>query len=109
VGVLDSAEAVGNDEHGPPRHQPIKGLLHGTLTLSVQLARSLVEDQNFGVFKQRARYADALALACAEAQLADSRFVSVGKVEHKLLGIALARCRPHLLVRRASQALLRRY
>ena len=47
----------------------------------------------------------ALALACAEAQLADSRFVSVGKVEHKLLRIPLARSRAHLLVRRAIKAL----
>src|SRR5258705_8109452 len=45
VGVLHRGQAVGDDEHGPVRHEALDRLLHQPFRLRVEGARRLVEDE----------------------------------------------------------------
>src|SRR6266699_5902449 len=63
VGVLHRGQAVGDDEHGPVRHEALDRLLHQPLRLGIEGARRLVEDQERRIAQQRPRNGDALALA----------------------------------------------
>ena len=50
LAVANSAQPVGDHDRSSTFHCPIEGLLHYLLTLLVESRRSLVENQNLGVF-----------------------------------------------------------
>src|SRR5690606_29352697 len=62
VGVADGAEPVGDDEAGPPLHQPLQRLLDEAFALDIECARRLIENQDPRVLQDRAGDADPLAL-----------------------------------------------
>src|SRR5262250_1786318 len=46
IGAPDGAQAVGDDEEGPPLHQVGQGILDEGLALGIEFRRRLVEDQD---------------------------------------------------------------
>src|SRR3990172_1157530 len=55
VGVADRAQAVGDDEAGPPLHQPQQRLLDSGLGAGVHAAGGLVQDQDARIGQDRPR------------------------------------------------------
>ncbi len=63
VGVLNGAEAVGDDDGGAAGEQAIEGFANHHLGARVDAGGGLVEDQELGIVRQSAGEADQLALA----------------------------------------------
>ena len=66
VGFLHSRQPVGDHQGGALVHHPVERLLDRQLTLGVEGAGRLVEQQHARVAQQRARHGDALALAAGQ-------------------------------------------
>ena len=75
VGVPDGAQALGDDEGGPPGHQGAQRLLDLLLGLGVDARGGVVQDQDARVEEERAGDRDPLLLPAGErdAPLADLR------------------------------------
>ncbi len=63
VGVLNGAEAVGDDDRGAAGEQAIERFANHHLGASVHAGGGFVEDEELGIVRQGAREADQLALA----------------------------------------------
>lgn len=63
VGCADSAEPVGNDQHGAASAGPVQGLLHHPFRLGVQRTGGLVQDQHRGLLDEGTGDGQALLLA----------------------------------------------
>src|SRR5207248_3110708 len=73
----------------PPRQQRRHRRLDELLTLRVQVARRLVEDEDLRVREDRPGDGQPLLLAAREldAALADERFVALGQLDDELVGV----------------------
>ncbi len=89
VGVLDGAEAVGNDEAGLALHQAPDGLLYLALGVGVHVAGCFVEDQHVGVVEHGAGNGEELFLALGDvaAVLIDDGVVALGKAQHVVVDL----------------------
>src|SRR5262245_41176271 len=78
-----------DDEGGSPGKQRCHGRLNELLTLRVQVAGRLVEDQDLGRRQDGPGNGQALLLATREldATLADKRFVLLGQSDNELVGV----------------------
>lgn len=63
IGLSDRAQPVGYDKCGSALHQYAKTLLDKRFTFCVQVRRSLIQDENARISKDRPRYGDALTLS----------------------------------------------
>mmetsp|Transcript_3001 Transcript_3001/g.7002 ORF Transcript_3001/g.7002 Transcript_3001/m.7002 type:complete len:332 (-) Transcript_3001:146-1141(-) len=98
VGVLDGAEAVGNDHdrasalHLP--HETVQRLLHLSFVLCVQRRGGFIEKEKTRAPDQRPSNAEALPLATAEVvpTFADHRVVPFRQWPNELLGVGQRRC-----------------
>ena len=63
VDVLDSAEAVGDDQGGAAFHQMLQGLVDHQFTLAVQAAGCFIQNEYWRVLQQGASDGDTLLLA----------------------------------------------
>ena len=89
VGVADGREAVGDDEAGALRHEPVERLLDEPLGLRVHARGGFVEDEDGRVFEQRAGDGNALLFADAELYpaLADDGAEALRQPIDKLAGV----------------------
>mmetsp|Transcript_25241 Transcript_25241/g.74098 ORF Transcript_25241/g.74098 Transcript_25241/m.74098 type:complete len:414 (+) Transcript_25241:22-1263(+) len=97
VGVHHGAQAVGDDDGGAVLHEALQGRLHQRLALRVQGGGGLVQEEERGVVKQRARDGHPLFLPAGEAHpaLADKGVVAVGEARDEVVRVGLARRRLH--------------
>src|SRR5215468_7443657 len=112
--ILDQASALERDDaiHRPHRREPVRDdqnraplgdlfhvLLNDALTLIVESARCLIENQNAWVGDERARNSDALSLAAREgrAALANDRVVALTQLEDEFVRPREACCRDDAL------------
>ena len=79
---------MGDGERRPVGRQLVETALDQHLRLGVDIACRLVEDEDRGVFEDRPRDGDPLALAAGEfdAAFADHRLVAVGEVLDEIVG-----------------------
>ena len=89
LGSDDAREPVGEDQCGPPFHEPVEGFLDHRLALGVDGGERLVQDEDGRVAQKGARDGDALALASREPDtaLADHGVVALGQPHDELLRI----------------------
>mmetsp|Transcript_2387 Transcript_2387/g.6020 ORF Transcript_2387/g.6020 Transcript_2387/m.6020 type:complete len:301 (-) Transcript_2387:1246-2148(-) len=101
VGRLYGGQAVRDDQHGAPRHQPRQRALHRGLRHAVQRGGGLIQNDDRAVLEQRARNGDALALAARQqsAALAHNGVVAVRQLRDKLVRVGRLRGRLDLLGR----------
>src|SRR2546430_301094 len=85
IGTGNSRETVRDDDDGLVLFQIFDGLLNGTLSLRVEIARRLVENENLRIPDQRPRDCQALTLTAAQvcAAFADQGLVAVGQTVDK--------------------------
>ena len=62
----DGAQAVGDDDAGPPGHDPLQGILDQRFGFAVEVAGGLIENQDARVFENDARQGNALFLTAAK-------------------------------------------
>ena len=100
IGVANGAEAVGDDEAGPPGEQHFQGVLDARFGHRVDAAGGFVEDEDARVSEHRAGEADELALAEREvdALFADLRLKTGGQCCDDVEAAELSRCRDDLFV-----------
>src|SRR5207253_2188621 len=94
VGPPHRGKPVGDNENGAAFADPAHVVLDHALTLVVQGAGGLVEDQNAGVGHQGTGDRDALPLTAREAaaSFADDGVVSLGKFEYELMRTGQGGC-----------------
>src|ERR1700722_2111393 len=88
IGKPQRRQPMGNDKHRPAAGDLGHVLLNDPLTLVVERARRLVEDQDARIGNQRAGDGEALTLACgqAAAAIAHDRVVAFGQFENEVVG-----------------------
>src|SRR5271170_3180301 len=86
VGVLNGAEAVGDDHGGTSAEQAIEGFADLQLGFGVHTGSGFVENQKTGIVRQRARETDQLALAAGKRGAALVYFggYACGESAHKI-------------------------
>ena len=101
VGMADGAEAVGDDKAGAPPEQDAERMLDAHFGDGVDGTGGLVEDQDPRVSQQRARKADQLPLAKADAgtPLADRGAEPVWQRLQRLKAFQALQRLPHVCVR----------
>ena len=79
--MANGGEAMRDDEHGAPLHQPLECQLHHALALRVERAGGLVEQQDRTVGQNRAGDRQALPLPARQtnAPLSEERVVAIGQ------------------------------
>src|SRR5699024_7044677 len=92
VGVLHAGDALGDDEDGSAGDLFGKALADLGVGGGIDGAGRVVEDQDLGLFEQRARNAQTLLLAAGNvgAALLDVGLVLVGEALDKFIGAGLA-------------------
>src|SRR6266850_2576178 len=93
VGVANGAQAVGDRNGGPTLHQPRQGLQHQLFRLGIERGGRFVQNEDWGIAYERARYADPLPLTTRERQstLAHCAVVALGHLGDELAGVRLSR------------------
>src|SRR5262245_38953720 len=106
VRVLDRAQPVGDQDHGPARQGGLEALLDRPLGGGVEVAGRLVEDQDLRPPQQRPGDRQPLPLAAREVgpALADDRLVPPRQARDELVQPGHAGRRDHLLTRRPRPA-----
>ena len=106
VGFLDGGKAVRDGEHGAAFGQSLERFLDVLLGLGIERAGGLVEEQDGGVFEQRAGDAEPLLLPAGEhaAFVADDRLVALLLREDELVGVGQFRRRLDLRARGVEPA-----
>ena len=99
VGVLDSAEAVCDDEDGFADHDVVERGLHECFVFGVEGRGGLVQDEDVGVGEGGARDRQALALAAGQVEpaRADHGVLARAEALHELLHVGCARDALHRL------------
>jgi hypothetical protein len=89
AGIPDRGEAMGDDEAGAVRHEPLQRLLYEFLRGGVDACGGLVQYEYGRVLQKRPCYADPLFFADTElnAPLADVRIISLGQTGYKIMTI----------------------
>ena len=92
VRVEDGGDPLGDNETGPPFHQPFQRLLDAEFRLQVHAGGRVIQDQHPGVEQQGTGDGHPLLLPSGEghAPLSDRRFVPVGKLHDEI--VRLGRC-----------------
>ena len=87
--VLYGAQPVGDDHDGERRHHATERVLHDSLTLRVQGARRLIQEQHLGLTDQRSGDGDPLLLSAAQhaAPLAHHLLVRLGQLRDEVVSV----------------------
>ena len=89
---------MGNDNGGPPNHQPFDRLLDEHFGLGVDRGSSFIKDQNRGILEHRAGDGKTLLLPAGKLNptLADQGVVAIREVFDKFMGVRDFGCGHHL-------------
>src|SRR5919112_85911 len=102
VGVPHRRDPLGDDEDRAVllAHEPVQGLLDGSLRLGVHGRGAVIENEEPRVDEERPRYGDPLPLSAREtdAPLADNGVVAIRELIYELSGLGRLGCSHDLLI-----------
>ncbi len=100
VHVLQSHQAVGDEQGGPVLHQPEQGIQHFLLRQRVEICRGLIQDEDRRLLQQSPGDRQPLAFTAAQARslLADEGLVALGQAGDEVVDVRRPGSGFHLLL-----------